>query len=159
MIDLHFEYDLLTFDNRGFGYSSPSTKCFHSVIDSGLVEERMADLAGVMSTKEDVDDGLWVRLAAVKAKGELCAKQSGGDADIRWHMTTAYAERDMLEILKGFPEHGRKIPMRKFLSLMELWLGKLSLACTLSMSLGLPLMELVMRGLGRKMADVASYWN
>jgi pimeloyl-ACP methyl ester carboxylesterase len=58
----------------------------------------MADLGGVMSTGE-WDEGLLVRLAAARANGELCAEQSV-ENDIRRHMTTAYATRDMLEILK-----------------------------------------------------------
>jgi pimeloyl-ACP methyl ester carboxylesterase len=129
LIDPDFEYDFLTFDNRGFGYSSPSAKCFHSVLDSVLAEERMTDLAGVVTSRDEDEKGLLVRLAAAKAKGELCAKQSGGDADIRRHMTTAYAARDMLEILKRLPddqssevfdssrEHVKKIPKLKFLGL------------------------------------------
>jgi pimeloyl-ACP methyl ester carboxylesterase len=101
-IDPEFEYDFLTFDNRGFGYSSPSAKCFDRVLDSALWEERMADLGGVMST--DVrEERLEVRIAAAKAKGDLCLKQSEEDADIRRHMTTVYAARDLLEILKQLP--------------------------------------------------------
>jgi pimeloyl-ACP methyl ester carboxylesterase len=122
LIDPDFEYDLLTFDNRGFGYSSPSAKCFHNMLDGVLAEERMVDLAGpgVMSTREGEEEGLWVRLAAAKAKGDLCARLSGGDADadVRRHMTTAYAARGMLEILKRLPEeHGEQTPKLKFLGL------------------------------------------
>lgn len=103
-IDQDFEYDFLAFDNRGFGYSSPSAKCFDSVLEGALWEQRMADLGGVMSTGEG-DEAMQVRLAAARAKGELCAKQSEEDTDIRRHMTTAYAARDMLEILKRLGDH------------------------------------------------------
>ncbi|KAE9382073.1 alpha/beta-hydrolase, partial [Stipitochalara longipes BDJ] len=101
-IDPDFEYDFVTFDNRGFGYSSPSAKCFDHVLDGVLFEERMIDLGGVMSTR-DGDDQIEVRLAAAKAKGELCSGRNEEDADIRRHMSTAYAARDMLEILKRLP--------------------------------------------------------
>ncbi|PMD32749.1 alpha/beta-hydrolase, partial [Hyaloscypha variabilis F] len=102
MLDPDFEYDFVTFDNRGFGYSSPTAKCFDNVVDGVLFEQRMTDLGGVMST-HDGDAGIEVRLAAAKAKGELCSSRSEEDADIRRHMSTAYAARDMLEILKRFP--------------------------------------------------------
>jgi pimeloyl-ACP methyl ester carboxylesterase len=132
MIDSEFEYDFLTFDNRGFGYSSPSARCFDSVLDGALWEERMAHLSGVMSTREgeDSEEGLGVRIAAAQAKSELCLKQSEEDADVRRHMTTAYAARDMLEILKRLPDQSSrsshasserskvgKIPKLKFLGL------------------------------------------
>jgi pimeloyl-ACP methyl ester carboxylesterase len=103
-IDPDFNYDSITFDNRGFGYSSPSAKCFPSVLD------------GVMTSRGEDEKGVLVRLAAAKGKGELC--EGGGEADIRQYMTTAYAARDMLEILKRLPEeHGKKTPKLKFLGL------------------------------------------
>jgi len=101
-IDPDFEYDFLTFDNRGFGYSSPSAKCFDSVLDSTLWEERMTNMGGYMSTFNG-DGDLWVRIAASRAKGVLCMKRNDEDADVRRHMTTSYAARDMLEILKRLP--------------------------------------------------------
>ena len=101
-IDPEFEYDFLTFDNRGFGYNFPSAKCFDSVFDGALWEERMADLGGVMSTREG-EEALGVRIAAAKAKGEICLEQSEKHGDIRRHTTTVYAARDMLEILKRLP--------------------------------------------------------
>jgi pimeloyl-ACP methyl ester carboxylesterase len=88
------------------------------VLDSALAEERMVDLSGVISSGDEDEKGLWVRLAVAKAKGEHC----DGDADIRRHMTTAYAARDMLEILKRLPDPSRSrsernIPQLKFLGL------------------------------------------
>src|SRR4051812_9296346 len=76
LIDQEFEYDFLTFDNRGFGYSSPSARCFDNILDSALWEERTAHLSGVMSTREgeDSEEGLGVRIAAAQAKSELCLK-------------------------------------------------------------------------------------
>jgi hypothetical protein len=50
-------------------------------MDSALAEERMVDLAGVMTSQGGGEEGLLVRLAAAKAKGELCAKESDGDGD------------------------------------------------------------------------------
>jgi len=101
-LDPDFEYDFVTFDNRGFGYSSPSAKCFDHVMDGVLFEERMIDLGGVMST-EDGNEEIEVRLAAAEAKGELCSNRSEENLDIRRHMGTAYAARDLLEILKRLP--------------------------------------------------------
>jgi pimeloyl-ACP methyl ester carboxylesterase len=74
------------------------------VLDGELWEERMDDLGGVMGTG-DGDEGLWVRLAAARAKGELCAKRGDEEGDVRRHMSTAYAARDMLEILKKLGDH------------------------------------------------------
>lgn len=118
--DPDFEYDFLTFDNRGFGYSFPSARCFDDVMNGKLWDERMGDLSGVISSDED--EGLQVLLAAAKAKGELCAEHEDRDFDIREHMTTAYAARDMLEILKKLPnplkhQEGHQIPNLNFLGL------------------------------------------
>jgi hypothetical protein len=82
MIDPDFSYDFLTSDNRGFGYSVPSAKCFDNVLDGALFEERMIDLGGVMSTA-DGGDGMRIRIAAAKAKGDLRLSRSVEDADIR----------------------------------------------------------------------------
>ena len=127
--DPELEYDFVTFDNRGFGYSSPSAGCFDSVLDSALWEERMADLGGVMSVAGK-EESLQVRLAAARAKGELCEKKGKGGDDIRRHMTTAYAARDMLEIQKRLGDdslpssdawrdefNGEKTPKLKFLGM------------------------------------------
>ena len=119
-IDPDFEYDFLTFDNRGFGYSSPSARCFDNVLESKLWNERMSDMSGVICSEED--EGLQVLLAAAKARGELCAAREDEDSDIRQHMTSAYAARDMLEILKKLPnaldpQHGHHVPKMNFLGL------------------------------------------
>jgi pimeloyl-ACP methyl ester carboxylesterase len=103
LFDQELEYDFLTFDNRGFGYTHPNANCFDNVLNGALWEERMADLGRVMNTGGG-DEGLQYRLAAARAKGELCATQSKGD-DIRRHMTSAYAARDILEILKRLGDH------------------------------------------------------
>ena len=63
----------------------------------------MAGFGGVMSTS-DREERLGVRIAAGKAKGELCLKQSEEITEIRRHMTTVYAATDMFEILKRLPE-------------------------------------------------------
>jgi pimeloyl-ACP methyl ester carboxylesterase len=107
LIDPEFEYDFITFDNRGFGYSSPTAKCFDNVLDGVLFEERMMDLGGVMSSC-DGDEGMRVRIAAARAKGELCLSRSEEDGDIRRYMSTAYVARDMLEILKRIPGQSSK---------------------------------------------------
>lgn len=103
LIDPDFNYDFVTFDNRGFGYSSPSAKCFDTLLDSKLWEWRMADLGGYLNSYNG-DRGLWTRIAAAKAKGELCAQRTNATTDIRRHMSTAYAARDMLEIVKRLPD-------------------------------------------------------
>ena len=103
-LDPEQEYDFLVFDNRGFGYSQPSARCFGSVWEGNVFDERANDLGGVLSTKgrkDNVENGLNARIAAAKAKGRLC----GGivedkNADIRRYMSTAYAARDILSILQ-----------------------------------------------------------
>lgn len=119
-IDPNFEYDFLTFDNRGLGYSQPSAKCFDNLLDGEIWEQRMDDLGAMMST-QDSDAEIEVRLIAAKSKGSLCARKSTEDSDIRRHMTTAYAARDMLEILKRLPDHEQnkeqKVTKLQFLGL------------------------------------------
>ncbi|KAM3071750.1 hypothetical protein ACMFMG_009617 [Clarireedia jacksonii] len=114
-----------------FAYSTSLLDLIDPEFDA-LWEARMNDLSGVMSTREgeDWEGRLQVRISAAEAKSELCLKQSEEEADIRRHMTTAYAARDMLEILKrlpdqsspsSFPPSGRlevdKIPKLQFIGL------------------------------------------
>ena len=98
-LDPDYEYDFLTFENRGVAYSWPSARCSESVLGGKLWEGRLNDLSGVISTGGD-RKALNVRLAGAQARGRLCANaNTSEDGDIRKHMSTAYAARDMLEIL------------------------------------------------------------
>jgi pimeloyl-ACP methyl ester carboxylesterase len=54
-----------------------------------------------MSTEED--EGVHVRLAAARAKGERCTGRSEREDDIRRRETTAYVTRNIMETLKRLP--------------------------------------------------------
>ncbi|KAL3421597.1 peptidase tripeptidyl-peptidase protein [Phlyctema vagabunda] len=96
-IDVEGKYNFITFDQRGFGYAEPTAKCFGSVFNGLQWAERMKDLGKTFSsTMSDGNFGFHVDGASVL--GTLCAR-ADYDTDIRRHMTTAYAARDMLEIL------------------------------------------------------------
>lgn len=98
-LDPDHEYDFLTFENRGVAYSLPSARCSGSVLGGRLWEGRLNDLSGVIRAGGD-RKALNVRLAGAEARGRLCASaNTSEDGDIRKHMSTAYAARDMLEIL------------------------------------------------------------
>lgn len=55
-------------------------------------------MSGVISIGEG-SEGLSVRLTGAKARGKLCTRRIYEDVDIRWHIITAYAARDVLKIL------------------------------------------------------------
>jgi pimeloyl-ACP methyl ester carboxylesterase len=55
-IDPDLKYDFVTFDNRGFGYSSPTARCFENVINGALWEARVANLGELMSAHERDED-------------------------------------------------------------------------------------------------------
>lgn len=113
--ELSDEYNILTFEPRGVGYAAPQAGCFGSVwaarswdgavnAASGVIQSGDADAE--VGTEGPSDLGLRTRLAAVRARGMLCAEKEdvdtrGGDrANLRGHMSTAYVARDMLEILR-----------------------------------------------------------
>ncbi|TAQ87666.1 hypothetical protein B7494_g4025 [Chlorociboria aeruginascens] len=104
-IDPDLEYDFLVFDQRGFGYTTPSAKCFGSKLQLKVWKQRMRDL-GQISTSAG-KESLLIQSAGAHARGDLCVESGNGKTDIMKYMTTAYAARDMLEILLLLEERGR----------------------------------------------------
>ncbi|KAG9661421.1 hypothetical protein KCU64_g2571, partial [Aureobasidium melanogenum] len=101
-------FDLISYDPRGIGLSTPKLACFHG---NPILEQvwsiRDWELGSINAS--DVAFGrMW---AMSKAKGESCAVTTG-EADIKQHATTAYVARDVLEIIE---KHGewREIEARR----------------------------------------------
>ena len=72
---------------------------YENALDGVLFEERIVDLDCLLSN-HDGDERMKVWIAAANAKGELPLSRDEGGVDIRRHMSTDYAARDVLETLK-----------------------------------------------------------
>lgn len=97
-------FDLISYDPRGIGLSTPRLTCFHG---NPLVEQvwsiRDWELGSINAS--DVAFGrMW---AMYKAKGESCAVTTE-EADIKRYATTAYVARDVLEIIEKHGEWREK---------------------------------------------------
>ncbi|KAG9673593.1 hypothetical protein KCU99_g4843, partial [Aureobasidium melanogenum] len=92
-------FDLISFDPRGIGLSTPKLACFR---ENSILEQvwSIRDWELGSLTASDVAFGrMW---AMSKAKGESCAVTSE-ESDIKQYATTAYVARDILEIAE---KHG-----------------------------------------------------
>ncbi|KAH0137548.1 hypothetical protein KCU67_g15730, partial [Aureobasidium melanogenum] len=92
-------FDLISYDARGIGLSTPKLACFHG---NPILEQvwsiRDWELGSINAS--DVAFGrMW---AMYKAKGESCAITTE-KGDIKQYATTAYVARDVLEIIE---KHG-----------------------------------------------------
>jgi pimeloyl-ACP methyl ester carboxylesterase len=110
LLDPEFDFDFVTWDNRGVGYSLPSARCFENALESKIWEARLGDLSGVIESADE--ESIGARLSGAKARGRLC-EQVGGEeeegGDVRRYMTTAYTARDVLEILKKTEDERDKL--------------------------------------------------
>ncbi|KAK6003422.1 hypothetical protein QM012_009193 [Aureobasidium pullulans] len=92
-------YDLISFDPRGIGLSTPKLACF----DGNSILEQVWSIRdwelGTLSASDVAFGRMW---AMSKAKGESCAVTTQ-EADIKQFATTAYVARDILEIIE---KHG-----------------------------------------------------
>ena len=91
-------YDIVGFDPRGVGLTTPSAACHGSEFARAanvLQREGMASLL--------TDVGLQTQYASNVGLSELCAQRVGEEDSIFRFMSTASVARDMLEITQKFP--------------------------------------------------------
>ncbi|KAI4721962.1 hypothetical protein E4T48_01897 [Aureobasidium sp. EXF-10727] len=94
-------FDLISFDPRGVGYSTPAISCFADPILEQSWNIRTRE-EGTFDSSNVALGRIW---AMSQAKRGSCSVPLPGDqADIRKYATTAYVARDMLQIVE---EHGR----------------------------------------------------
>ncbi|KXX73962.1 Tripeptidyl aminopeptidase [Madurella mycetomatis] len=99
VLDGNKHYELLSFDPRGVGMSTPRADCY-----GGDNFRRAADAlqhAQAVAPLTDFDGlGLRIRYAAAEGLGKLCEETVPGSDSIFAHMSTASVARDMLEIVE-----------------------------------------------------------
>lgn len=99
VLDGNKHYELLSFDPRGVGMSTPRADCYR-----GDNFRRAADAlqhAQAVAPLTDSDRlGLRIRYAAAEGLGKLCEEAAPGSDSIFAHMSTASVARDMLEIVE-----------------------------------------------------------
>ncbi|KAK8229498.1 TAP-like protein-domain-containing protein [Phyllosticta capitalensis] len=93
-------YDVVGFDPRGVGHSSPGAHCFE---DGSIREswELRLDAQGILGSSDAV---LGQRWSMVNALGHNCAA-TANDFDVKRYVTTASVARDMLELAELFGQH------------------------------------------------------
>lgn len=91
-------YEILGFDPRGVGFSTPSADCYHSTLNRDLDYIQQAPL----SPLRPGNDAFKAFFHITKGRSNLCAE--AGPGSIFEHMTTAAVARDMLEIAERSAE-------------------------------------------------------
>ena len=86
-------YDVLSFDPRGIGYTTPLASCF----DSKAQRDIWASQEGHRLMNAS-DGSVAIYRARAKMLGERCAHRIGGEWGIGRFAGTAYVARDMLEM-------------------------------------------------------------
>lgn len=93
-------YDILSFDPRGVGASTPGGHCFRT--------EAARESFGLRNMEEGVlgssDAALGRKHSMNNALGMSCAASVEGDHDIKYFMSTASVARDMLELTQRYGE-------------------------------------------------------
>ncbi|THW00107.1 hypothetical protein D6D25_08870, partial [Aureobasidium pullulans] len=90
------QFDLISFDPRGVGLSTPRLSCFqgNTILEQAWLVREWEE--GSFNASDIAFGRLW---AMSKARVESCAITSG-EPDIKRYVTTAYVARDMLEIVE-----------------------------------------------------------
>ncbi|KAH0364246.1 hypothetical protein KCU65_g6880, partial [Aureobasidium melanogenum] len=92
-------FDLISYDPRGIGLSTPRLACFRG----NPIQEQVWSIRDWETGSINASDVAFGRMWAMyKAKGESCAVTTE-EADIKRYATTAYVARDVLEITE---KHG-----------------------------------------------------
>lgn len=89
-------FDLISFDPRGIGLSTPKLACFSG---NPILEQVWSIRDWELGSISASDTALGRMWAMYRAKGESCAVITE-DADIKQYATTAYVARDILEIVE-----------------------------------------------------------
>ena len=88
-------FDILGFDPRGTGWSTPLGVCFDTSSQRDIWESQEGDR--LLNASDPTTVGLF--RARASAVAERCQRELGGEWGIGRHMTTAYVVRDMVEIM------------------------------------------------------------
>ena len=96
ILDGERHYEILGFDPRGIGRTTPSASCYVDDLS------RLADIfqQGGMPPVGAGHLGLNLHYQGAVGFGQLCGQQNAGSASIFAHMSTASVARDMLEIVE-----------------------------------------------------------
>jgi pimeloyl-ACP methyl ester carboxylesterase len=93
-------FDIVSFDPRGVGFSTPNVHCFaDSGLDQGWQLRVMEE--GVLGASDATFGRLW---SMAKARAGSCSLPLGEGKDIKPYVTTAHTARDMLELIE---KHGQ----------------------------------------------------
>lgn len=98
-------FDVMGFDPRGTGLSTPSAECFENDF-----ERRLNELRDHRIPSAATEQGLHMKFEVSEGIQKLCAQQTADQAggSIFLHMSTASVARDMLEIVERAEEARRK---------------------------------------------------
>ncbi|KEQ66032.1 uncharacterized protein M437DRAFT_41520 [Aureobasidium melanogenum CBS 110374] len=97
-------FDLISYDPRGIGLSTPKLACFHG----NPILEQVWSIRDWETGSINASDIAFGRMWAMyKAKGQSCAVTTE-EADIKRYATTAYVARDVLEIIEKHGEWREK---------------------------------------------------
>jgi pimeloyl-ACP methyl ester carboxylesterase len=96
ILDGEKHYEILGFDPRGVGRTTPSASCYPEELN------RLADAVqqGGFPPIVSQNLGLNTHFQAAAGFGQLCGQQNAGQDNIFSHMSTASVARDMLEIVE-----------------------------------------------------------
>ena len=98
-------FDLISFDPRGIGQSTPRIQCFEDRFRDQLWTLRTAE-QGVFSASDAALGRLW---SMTLARGQSCSLPlADGELDIKKYVSTSSAARDMLEIVERHGEWREK---------------------------------------------------
>ena len=87
-------FDLLGFDPRGTGMSTPSISCFDTASERAI----WGTQEGHQLLNASDDSSVGVFRARAQLLGQRCEERIGGEWDIGKFVSTPYVARDMLEI-------------------------------------------------------------
>ncbi|KAL2171368.1 hypothetical protein VTG60DRAFT_3010 [Thermothelomyces hinnuleus] len=102
VIDREKHFEILAFDPRGVGMSTPSADCYRNTFSR--VADTLQNMDAAMPPVASSDLGLKLRYSAAESLGKLCAQTAAGPDSIFAHMSTASVARDMLEIVERVDE-------------------------------------------------------
>ncbi|KAK4247476.1 Tripeptidyl aminopeptidase [Corynascus novoguineensis] len=102
VVDGEKHFEILAFDPRGVGMSTPSADCYHNTFNR--VADTLQNMDAAMPPVAASDLGLQLRYSAAEALSKLCAQTAPGPDSIFAHMSTASVARDMLEIVERVDE-------------------------------------------------------
>ncbi|OCK77690.1 hypothetical protein K432DRAFT_427806 [Lepidopterella palustris CBS 459.81] len=93
-------YDILSFDPRGVGETSPAAICFYDA-SSGWSWMLRELTEGILGSSDAALGRLW---SMNQALGSTCARTAEDGDDIKQFLTTASVARDMLELIEKHAE-------------------------------------------------------